>query len=63
MFPFNTKFGNSAQVVGEKMGGDADDYVLSKYGIPSVTAELGFDESFFKTWVCKDEKECFKILS
>lgn len=44
IWPQYTKFGNSAQVMGEKMGGDTDDYILSKYGIPSVTAELGEDD-------------------
>lgn len=63
LFPFNTKFGNSGQVIGEKMGGDADDYVMSKFGIPAVTAELGEDNSYKDTWQCKDQQECFKILS
>jgi hypothetical protein len=39
--------------MGEKMGGDTDDYILSKYGIPSVTAELGEDDMYINNWTCK----------
>jgi hypothetical protein len=34
--------GNSYEVIGDTMGGDADDYIMSTYGIPSVTSEMGF---------------------
>lgn len=56
-------FGNSGQVIGEKMGGDADDYVLSEIGIPSVTAELGENDDFLNDWVCKNSQTCFNVLS
>ena len=62
-FPSRTLFGNAGAVIGEKMGGDADDYVLSKFGIPSVTAELGANDEYLDTWMCKDERSCFNILS
>jgi len=62
-FPSRTLFGNAGAVIGEKMGGDADDYVLSKFGIPSVTAELGANDEYLDTWMCKDERSCFNILA
>jgi hypothetical protein len=40
--PDGTMTGNSYEVIGDKMGGDADDYVMGTYGIPSVTSEMGF---------------------
>lgn len=45
------------------MGGDADDYVLSEFGIPSVTAELGDGDDFVDDWTCKNPQTCFNILS
>jgi hypothetical protein len=44
-FPKGEKnYGNSHDILGEKIGGDMDDYVLSTFNIPSVTAELGLEE-------------------
>jgi hypothetical protein len=40
-FPGGTRFGNSFQVLQERISGDADDYALSRFGIPAVTSELG----------------------
>lgn len=40
-FPAKTLFGNSKEVMNQKVHGDADDYILATYGIPSITAELG----------------------
>lgn len=34
--------GNSYEVIGETMGGDSDDFIMSTYGIPSVTSEMGY---------------------
>lgn len=45
------------------MGGDADDYVLAQFGIPSVTAELGENDDFIADWQCKNSQTCFNILS
>lgn len=35
--------GNSYAVLGEKIGGDMDDWILSNLNIPSITNELGRD--------------------
>lgn len=44
--------GNSYEVIGDKMGGDADDYMLDTFGIPSITAEMGYFGQFIKDWRC-----------
>ena len=41
-FPDGTMYGNSYEVIGETMGGDSDDFIMSSYGIPSVTSEMGY---------------------
>jgi hypothetical protein len=41
-FPQNLATGNSWQVIEEKVGGDADDYITATYGIPSITSEIGY---------------------
>ena len=41
------------------MGGDTDDYILSKFGVPAVTAELGEDDQYINNWVCKSQAACF----
>jgi hypothetical protein len=41
-FPEGSMKGNSYEVIGDKMGGDADDYMLATFGIPSITAEMGY---------------------
>lgn len=45
------------------MGGDADDYVLSEIGIPSVTAELGDNDDYVNDWICQSAVHCYNILS
>ena len=35
------KFGNTFDLVNKTIGGDADDYFVKEYGIPSLTSELG----------------------
>jgi hypothetical protein len=62
-FPEGEGRGNSYEVMGDKMTGDADDYVMSTFGIPSVTAEMGYDGQYFKEWMCKNKKTSFDILS
>jgi len=42
VFPPNLKTGNSWEVIEEKVGGDADDYITDTFKIPSVTSEIGF---------------------
>ena len=43
-FPKDLKTGNAYDVIQEKVGGDADDYITGTYGIPSVTSEIGYQE-------------------
>jgi len=62
-FPDGAMFGNSGQVMGEKMSGDCDDYMLATYGIPSVTSEMGHLNQYEASWKCTDSKVCFDILS
>lgn len=41
-FPSDAKNdGNSYELMGERIGGDMDDWVLKNLNIPSVTSELG----------------------
>ena len=61
-FPNGVMKGNSYEVIGDKMGGDADDYMLSTFGIPSVTAEMGFFGQFVNDWTCSNKQICFDIL-
>ena len=49
-FPDGVAFGNSQNVMGEKMNGDCDDYMLEKYGIPSVTSEMGHLNQYVQEW-------------
>lgn len=41
------------------MGGDCDDFIMSTYGIPSVTAEMGVSDQYVKDWRCKSKTTCF----
>lgn len=62
--PFPTGFmkGNSYEVIGDKMGGDCDDYIMGTFGIPSVTSEMGFFGQFIKDWRCQSKGVCYEIL-
>jgi len=62
-FPQNLVTGNSQEVIQEKVGGDADDYITGTYGIPSVTSEIGYQEMFFDDWVVKSKEYAFKIVN
>jgi hypothetical protein len=61
-FPDGVMKGNSYEVIGDKMGGDADDYMLSTFGIPSVTAEMGFFGQYIEDWRCSSKAICYEIL-
>jgi len=61
-FPNGVMKGNSHDVIGDVMGGDADDYMLSTYGIPSVTAEMGFYGQFVDDWTCSNKQICYDII-
>jgi len=39
----NKHDGNSYKLMGDVIGGDMDDWILSTFNIPSVTNELGVD--------------------
>jgi hypothetical protein len=45
-----TKDGNAKDIIGERIGGDCDDYILSEFRIPSVTAELGREGQYIEEW-------------
>ena len=61
-FPDGVLKGNSYEVIGDKMGGDADDYVLATFGVPSVTSEMGYFGQYIKDWRCQSKGVCFEIL-
>jgi len=61
-FPDNVLKGNSYEVIGDKMGGDADDYTMSTFGIPSVTSEMGYFGQYIKDWRCQSKAVCFEII-
>ena len=60
--PDGTMTGNSYEVIGDTMGGDADDYIMSTYGIPSVTSEMGFFGQYIKDWRCTFKSVCLEIV-
>ena len=50
-FPSDAKNdGNSFELMGERIGGDMDDWVLKNLNIPSVTSELGKITQYADTW-------------
>lgn len=60
-FPPNLKTGNAYDVIEDKVGGDADDYITATYKIPSVTSEIGYITQFVEDWVVKSELIAFDI--
>lgn len=44
------------------MGGDSDDFIMSSYGIPSVTSEMGYFGQYIKDWRCSLKQVCFDII-
>lgn len=56
-----TKDGNAKDIIGERIGGDCDDYILSEFRIPSVTAELGREGQYIEEWQNKNNEEALKI--
>lgn len=53
--------GNAKDIIGERIGGDCDDYILSEFRIPSVTAELGREGQYIEEWQNKNNEEAQKI--
>lgn len=56
-----TRDGNAKDIIGERIGGDCDDYILSEFKIPSVTAELGREGQYVEEWANKNVDEALKI--
>ena len=46
LFPENVLKGNAIKTVGYKADGEANDYILKTFDIPSVSPELGNDNIF-----------------
>jgi len=61
-FPYGTLKGNAHEVIGDQMGGDADDYMMATFGIPSVTAEMGFFGQYIQDWRCQSKAICHDII-
>lgn len=57
----NRNDGNSHDLIGDKIGGDMDDYILATFGIPSITNELGNETQYIGEWTVKSKDEAFKI--
>lgn len=55
--------GNAKDIIGEKIGGDGDDYILGELNIPSVTAELGTEGQYIEEWQVKNVDEAVKICA
>lgn len=49
-FPVGEMKGTSKEVMGQAIGGDQDDWTLAELGIPSVTAEIGYEGEFIDDW-------------
>lgn len=61
-FPYGTLKGTSKEVMGQAIGGDQDDYALGELGIPSVTAEIGFEGEFIEEWRARSVETARDIL-
>ena len=61
-FPGVTLTGNSQDVMGKTIGGDADDFITATYGIPSITSELGDGSLFLQSWVANSRETAYQIL-
>jgi hypothetical protein len=63
-FPSGYGFGTSSQVLNQQIGGDADDYVTSTFGIPAVTAELGTESDYSHDhFSCSTNLQAFHITN
>ena len=48
--------------MGQSIGGDQDDWTLAELGIPSATAELGYEGEFLDEWRVRDAKTATDML-
>ena len=55
--------GNAKDIIGEKIGGDGDDWILATLNIPSVTAEIGTESSYIEEWQVKNTEEAMKLCN
>ena len=63
-FPSGYGFGNSDEVLHQQIGGDADDYVTTKFGIPAVTAELGTESDYGSDhFSCNSNLQAFHVTN
>jgi hypothetical protein len=61
-FPSDAKNdGNSYELMGERIGGDMDDWVLKNLNIPSVTSELGKITQYADTWQVLSKQDALQI--
>jgi len=61
-FPIGELKGTSKEVMGQSIGGDQDDWTLAELGIPSATAELGYEGEFIDEWRVRDAKTATDML-
>lgn len=55
--------GTSKEVMGQSIGGDQDDWTLAELGIPSATAELGYEVEFIDEWRVRDANTATDMLA
>ena len=61
-FPIGELKGTSKEVMGQSIGGDQDDWTLAELGIPSATAELGYEGEFIDEWRVRDANTATDML-
>ena len=58
----NKNDGNSMDILGQRIGGDQDDWALKNLNIPSVTNEIGSESQFHHEWEVKGRETARKIV-
>lgn len=61
-FPPDLKTGNAFEVMEDRVSGDADDWIVTTFGIPSVTSEIGYPSQFIDDWVVKSKEQALDLL-
>ena len=59
----NQHQGNSKTIIGDQIGGDMDDWILSTYNIPAVTGEIGDESDFRDEWTVNSADKAYEIIS
>jgi hypothetical protein len=57
-FPESTLKGNAMQTVGYISNGEANDYIMKTFNIPSISPELGNDDIFSSTFFIQNDYTC-----